>query len=898
MREKLHRLLHWKEYELREQLFGLILIVGLLVSVTAIIAGFALENYLVNALMLCSLVMIILVAFVATFKYHKIDFAAMLFAVLMICGIFPIMFFASGGIQGGATVWFVLGLLYIFLMFRGKKLFFFLFVAMLADVATYVFAYQRPDFITALGSKSEVYYDSLFAVLTVGIAVGFIMRFQVQLYEKERELTLRQKEEIEQISRSKDAFFTNMSHEIRTPINTIIGLNEMILREDISDEVAEDAINVKNASKMLLTLINDILDFSQIESGRMSIVPVEYHTKELFGEVVDLIQPRAKEKMLDFYINIDSGLPSMMLGDDVRIKQVLTNILTNAVKYTQAGSVTLNVQGEVLAEGTERLAISVSDTGIGIKKEDLETLYDYFKRADREKNREIEGSGLGLSISRQLVGLMGGRITVDSIYTRGSVFTVFLEQKIIDLKPIGRMDYLEKLRSWGRGYYKQSFEAPEAKVLVVDDNEANLMVAQKLMRATKVQIDKALSGEQCLELTKKKMYHVILLDCMMPDMDGIQTLRAIRRQENGLCRDTPLIALTAEAAAGNGQKYLDSGFDGYLAKPVESSRLEAEILKFLPDEVIDYQMNAEERRAAVDAAQIVRQRKRKKVQIAADCLCDLTKEYIDKYEIKIMYHYIETERGSFRDTKEIDVYNLARHLSDGGSVRAVSASVEEYEIFYAEALTQAEEMIYISMASHTGRCYKNAAAAAEGFDNVHVIDTGQISCGEGLLVLIAAGMVSNGCVRTADICSELERAKHFMRSSFLLPDVQRFYEGGFVRKETALFFRAFHLHPVLCLQKSRLRVCGFFYGKLDQAKKRYVRRCLRKRNEIDRRVVFIVHAGCSVKQQREFVEEVQKYISFEKVIVQKVSASCASNAGLGTMGLAYLKKEKGRLFSC
>ncbi len=900
MREMLkklwYKIFYEGEMELKERLFRLILVVGMIVSVTAILAGLMLENALVNALPLCAMVMIIGVASVATFKYHKIDFAAMLFAVLIICVIFPIMFFASGGIQGGATVWFVLGMIYIFLMFRGIKLALFLSMAVFADVLTYVLAYWNPEKIVKFYDKSEVYYDSLFAVLTVGIAVGIIVRFQIQLYEKERELTIQQKEKIEQISRSKDAFFTNMSHEIRTPINTIIGLNEMILREDISDEVAEDAISVKNASKMLLSIINDILDFSQIESECMTIVPVPYQTKEMLGEVVDLMQPRMIEKKLDFYIDIDSSIPSVLYGDDVRIKQVLINILANAVKYTPKGSVTLTVQGESLENDTERLTVSVSDTGIGIKKEELKTLYDYFKRTDRVRNRKIEGSGLGMAISKQLVSLMGGRITIDSIYTKGSVFTVILEQKIVDSKPIGKTDYEEKLRSSGRNYYKQSFEAPKAKILIVDDNEANLLVAKKLLRATKVQIDTVQSGEACLEFAKQKIYHVILLDSMMPGMDGMETLREIRRQKNGLCRQTPVIAMTANAASEE-QRFLDSGFDGYLAKPVNGIRLEAEVLKFLPEELIEYQINDEERQKAADEAQIIlRRRRRKKIQISTDCLSDLSDEFISRYDLKIMYSYIETDRGNFRDTEEIDVNNLTRHLSGSDSVRTISASVEEFENFYAEALTEAKEVIHISMSSGVGRCYENAVAAAEGFDNVHVIDTGQISCGEGLLVLIAANMVKHGCTSAQEICSELVRAKSYVESSCIMPDIIRYYKGGFAGRLEAVFLERLKLHPELIVKDSVLKLCGFRFGKLDAAKKRYIRRRLRDKKKIDERVVFILHAGCTVKQQKEFTDEVLKYISFEKVIVQKVSVSCASNMGIGTMGLAYLRKSKGKTY--
>ncbi len=891
MREKIRKVIYRGAADIREQLFRLILVVGMMVCITAILAGFALNNPLINALPICALLFIILIAVVMTFQYHKVDFASVLFAVFVICGIFPFVFFSSGGINGGATIWFVLGILYIFIMFRKKTLVIFLTLAIGTDIGTYVFAYRNPELIISLGSKSAVYYDSLFAVVVVGIAVGLIMRFQLQSYEKERERTLEQKNEIEKIIKSKDAFFTNMSHEIRTPINTIIGLNEMILREEISDEVAEDALKVKNASKILLALINDILDFSQIESERMAIVPVEYRTRELFDDVIGLLQIRMSEKNLNFYIDIDSDLPAVLLGDEMRIKQILINLLTNSAKYTQKGSVTLSVRGEKTEEDRERLTVSVSDTGIGIKKEDLESLYDYFKRIDREKNRKIEGSGLGLAITKQLVSLMGGTITVDSIYKKGSVFTVTLDQQIVDGKPVGNVDYLGKLQSKELRHYKHTFEAPMAKVLVVDDNETNLMVIRKLLRATKVQIDTAKSGEECLELIKKKMYHVILLDSMMPGMDGEQTLKAIRHRESRLIRQIPVIIVTANVSAADRQRYLENGFDGYLAKPIDASLLEGEILKFLPQGLIEYRINGGKSDPSAAAAQAILRRKRKKIQISTDCVSDLSKEYVEYYDLKMIYSYVETEKGVFRDTIEMDADNLARHLSHQGSrAVAVSASVEEFENFYAEALTEAEELIHISMASGAGGSYQNAAQAAEGFDHVHVIDAGQISCGEGLLVLAASRLLRNGCNQVEELCDALNTLKNQIDTTFLMPTIQNYYASGHGGRGIKMFCDAFRLHPIVRMHQSNAKIRGFRTGNLDKAKKRFIRRVLWRKSRIDPTVVFITHAGCTIKEQEEFVNEVLKYIPFEKVIIEKASVSCSSNGGLGTMGLSYLKK--------
>lgn len=894
MWERIKKSLVGEELDLNERIFRLILLVGLFVTTISIFAGLFLENAMANAAPLFCLLITIVISSIATFRYHKTNFAADLFGIMVIGIIFPLMFFVSGGIDGGAATWLVLGLLYIFMMFRGKRLFFFLIIAFVADIGAHIAAYLKPELVVSLGSEFEVYYDSIFAVLTVGLAVGLVMWYQLELYKKERDLTLKQKEEIEQISKSKDAFFTNMSHEIRTPINTIIGLNEMILREDVSDEVAEDALHIKNASKMLLTLINDILDFSQIESERMAIVPVPYRTEEIFGDVVDLLQIRVKEKNLDFYINIDSSLPSEMLGDEVRIKQVLTNLLTNAVKYTPEGSVTLSAQGEIVEDGVERLKISVSDTGIGIKKEDLESLYDYFKRIDRAKNRKIEGSGLGLAITKQLVNLMGGKLTVDSIYTKGTVFTVTLDQSIVNAEPVGKVDFMRKLGKQRNGYYKQSFEAPMARILIVDDNETNLMVAEKLLRATKVRIDKAKSGEECLEKMRKKSYHVVLLDSMMPGLDGMETLKAVRRQESGMAVKTPVIALTANASAGDEQRYLESGFDGYLAKPIDGILMETEILKFLPEDVIEYRIDEEEHEEETVSTQTILRRKHKKIQISTDCVSDLSKKYIERYDLKMMYQYIKTDKGVFRDTVEIDAGNLSRYLSHPDSKAvAVSASVEDYESFFAEALTETEELIHICMSSHAGKSYSNAVAAARGFDHVHVIDSCHVSCGEGLVVLTACNMLANGCNNVEKICNEVNRVREQIESGFIIPDVHSAATSGYANKMVSLICEHLKMYPIIKSRQGNINVSRFGFGKMENAKRRYIRGRLRRKSRIDTRVVFITHAGCTLKQQREFVDEVLKCIPFQKVILEKASVSCASNGGLGTIGMAYLTKKNG-----
>ncbi len=432
----------------------------------------------------------------------------------------------------------------------------------------------------------------------VGLLTCVLLLFLNRMYEEENALTQQQKKEIEELNRAENHFFSSMSHEIRTPINTIIGLNEIILREDISDEVVENAKNIQGASKLLLTLINDILDISKIKSGKMEIVNVSYETGALFSEIVNMIWIKAKEKGLEFKLQVDPSIPSMLCGDEVRIKQILINLLSNAVKYTSEGSVTLSIRCERQTFNRVRVWYAVEDTGQGVKKENIPYIFNAFRRVDEEKNRYIEGTGLGLSIVKQLVELMGGEISVNSVYTKGSKFIVMLEQDIVDEKELGTFTLASRSRVHEGESYQQSFEAPDAHILVVDDNDMNLTVVSKLLAETKVQIDTASSGAECLKLTQNHHYDCILMDHMMPEMDGIECLHALRVQPGGLCQDVPVVALTANAGSDNQLLYRKEGFSGYLAKPVSGALLEAAVLSILPKELV--RLNEEVRQSDID----------------------------------------------------------------------------------------------------------------------------------------------------------------------------------------------------------------------------------------------------------------------------------------------------------
>ena len=406
-------------------------------------------------------------------------------------------------------------------------------------------------------------------------------------YEKAKDEAIRANE-------AKSLFLSNMSHEIRTPINAVLGMNEMILRECTDKQLLSYAANIRSSGKTLLFLINDILDMSKIESGKMEIVKVEYAPEDLMMDLWNVIFLRAQEKGLTIHFFLDETLPRVLFGDDVRIKQIVTNLLTNAVKYTPQGSIEMKVTYERQAEGEIGLIISVKDTGMGIKKEDMGKLFESFQRLDEEKNRNIEGTGLGMNITMSLLRLMDGEMKVESEYGKGSDFTVTIPQKIVCDEPAGDFETIRSRREQNLSMKQQFFEAPEARVLVVDDNSMNLTVFQSLLKRTKMQITTADSGKKCLELVQKQQYHIIFMDHMMPEMDGIETLHEIRKLSNCPNHDTPVIALTANALSGAREGYLKEGFADFLTKPIDGDLLEQTTMKYLPETLIRNAMEAGE----------------------------------------------------------------------------------------------------------------------------------------------------------------------------------------------------------------------------------------------------------------------------------------------------------------
>lgn len=395
--------------------------------------------------------------------------------------------------------------------------------------------------------------------------------------------------EARKANRAKSEFLSQMSHEIRTPINAIIGMNEMIMRESEDEQILEYADAVSNSAAALLSIVNEILDISKIEAGKMEIVEAEYEIASLAVDGYNMTANRAETKGLRFQVECDEAMPVRFAGDMIRIRQIILNLLSNAVKYTESGHVILRIGGEKVEEDVFELLIQVEDTGIGMTEESLRRLFEKFERFDLTRNQGIEGTGLGMAITQQLVKLMGGTIAVSSVYGEGSVFTVKLPQQIADHTPLGSFDIDKQRTDKSVKHSQRKFSAETARILVVDDVEMNLRVFQSLLKRNKVGVDLASSGQKCLEMAAARQYDVIFMDHMMPVMDGIETFHKMQEFSDNPNESTPVIMLTANALTGMRQKYLEEGFADYLSKPIDGEALEDMLLRYLPESKIRYE---------------------------------------------------------------------------------------------------------------------------------------------------------------------------------------------------------------------------------------------------------------------------------------------------------------------
>ncbi len=810
---------------------------------------------------------------------------SVIISVGMVTIILPITFFYGGGTYGGNIIWFGFAYLFVGLITRGilKK---FIVVALTVEALGEAYiAMYHPEIIIPHDYKSYI-IDSFFSVFTVGFGVYITMWYIRQMFLIENENLKRESEKVERLNRTQNRFFSNMSHEIRTPINSILGFNELILRDSNKTEDIEDcAVKIESAGKLLLGIINDILDMSKIESGDMEIVKAPYNVGNMFSEIVDLIWQKAYDKGLKFRVEIDSKLPSVLVGDEMRIKQVIINLLNNGIKYTQSGSVILRVEAEVKEGLSVEMSISVIDTGMGIKAEAQEALFDAFKRIDIEKNKNVEGTGLGLSIVKQLVELMNGSVMVNSVYTQGSTFTVRLKQEIADITPVGNINRTDKKRS-GRSVYKPIFEAETARILIVDDNELNLAVEARLISDTKIQIDTARSGMEALSLSMINRYDLIFMDHLMPEMDGVQCLNLIRNQEGGINRQTPVVVLTANTGSENLNLYQSHGFDGYLLKPVSGEDLERTVYRFLPDGKIVRHKEEEEEDAGFDSVAVYS--RKIPILVTTSSTCDLPARIVDYVNLDIIPYNIKTENGVFYDDVETVSVEIVKYMRRK-NLKAIAEppSVEEFEKFFADGLKKANYIIHVASGTGTGEEYERASQAARGFGAVSVVDCENMSSCQGLVTLVCYQMAKR-MYSVEQILENIKEYKTRMKGSFLIGNSEYAELAGNISHTSGMLLRALMLHiSQRIAENGGLEYDRFYYGEEKDVWRKFIRRTMRRGRNFDRDILIVVYVGLAREDLDWIKSEIEKNFNFKHIIFQHASAATSLKTGPGTLGIIH-----------
>ncbi|MCR4929667.1 MAG: DegV family EDD domain-containing protein [Lachnospiraceae bacterium] len=888
-KEGLRSKLYNNDMDIRQRLFVLnVLITEIILGVDLIEVLFT-DEVLIDKILLALAMAGIFIICLISVKAHAIKFGSAFICIVVGLFFVPITFINGGGINGDAPLWFIYVILMISILLNGKTRVVFYILEMIVATGCYYISVRYPELIFENTRIMGIVF-SYVSLIMISVAMAIMVVLEINLFTKEKKRTEEQKKEIEMLNAAQNQFFSSMSHEIRTPINTIIGLNEMILRENVSDEVVEDAVNIRSAGKLLLNLINDILDMSKFRAGKMHLLIMPYQTGNMLSDLVGMLWIRAKEKNLEFRINVSPDVPAELVGDDVRIKQILINILNNAIKYTKEGSISLTVQSEKIDEDTYNIIYTVADTGIGIKKEDMPYLFSAFKRVDEDTTNHIEGTGLGLSIVKQFLDLMGGKITVNSVYTKGSTFIVEIPQKRVNENLIGEFDFEKKHGYSKRSEYKKKFEAPEARILVVDDNEANLMVVNKLLRDTKVIIDTVTSGKAALKKTQNIEYNVIFMDHLMPEMDGIECKKQIRNQVGGSSRESKIVVLTANADEENRELYVREAFDGYLAKPVSGEELEKELYRLLPKDLVKV-LGDDGEIAEETISWMHGSKQRKMVAVSTESVADIPGELIEKYGIQVIPHKVQTAEGVFKDGTEIDTAGVIKYMEETkNDITPMAPEAKEHELFFAKQLAYANNVIHIAISSKIGNSgFPPATDASKAFDNVFVVDSGHLSSSQGLIVLEAARLAENG-MGPKNVIEELEKMKKKVHTSFIVDNLDYLARAKQVSARTANLVKSLMGRPVLVLKKGRMKLGKIYFGSSRSAWKAYINSCLSNSSRIDTSILFVTYVGLSKKDMDWIREYIEKSVKFDEIYFQQASASIAVNCGPGTFGLLYKEK--------
>ncbi len=865
-------------------------------SLTAVImAGIALtgdilyhENIAEIIVLIATVVLTPILIFFGV-RTRQVQWVTRMISLAVVFVIMPVIYFFGGGLEGGAIPWFVFTYLYIGLVLTGMWRVAILLIFTLVLGVMFALGYRFPELIRP-HTRELFYLDLALGVVEVGLVCVIMTWFQNLLFEQENKRAQEETRKVEELNRSQSRFFSSMSHELRTPINSILGLNEIILRQDdISQEIRQDAGNIQGAGRMLLALVNDILDFSKIEAGKMDIVPANYSVAELVSEIVNMIWLRTEQKGLEFKVEVDPSIPAELFGDEVRIKQILVNLLNNAVKYTREGSVTLHIEKEDVKGDQILLMLSVIDTGIGIKQDDIPYLFNAFQRVDEENNTRIEGTGLGLSIVKQLVDLMDGRVTVNSVYTQGSTFMVTLWQRITRYDSVGEIEITGAAGMGRENRYQVDFTAKDARILIVDDNEMNLEVERKLLTGTEIQVDTALSGEEALSRTASVRYDLILMDHLMPEMDGITCMQQIRKQAEGFNNHVPIVVLTANAGSENRELYSNSGFDGYLVKPVTGLQLEETVLSHLPASKVTRVDSLEKSRIQLNSTGSYS--RKIPVLVTAGSACDLPRHVLEDQQIDTLPFLITADGKTYYDSVETSTEELIRYVGAGMEMTVEPPTERQLERFFGQELKKAHNIIYITVSDAMGVEYQNAVAAARAYGNVYVYDSEGSSASVGWMVLMAHRMSNQGKSPEA-IISELDRIKTRLKCSFVT-------DGSYFRQRKASadgsiynLIRILNIHPILGIRNGRYFPRRLAFGEKEQCFERFIDQAFPLFSNPDPDMILVVYVDLEEEERERIRERILKKATFRNVFFLKASGAFALNCGPGSLGLVYCERSE------
>ncbi len=574
--KKIIREMSREELEIQHKLLNLILSAAFVGGIVSLIVSIMIGLNITAIITIAFLIVVVGFSLWIANKKNKPQIAALTIVIAANMMIFPVMYFTSGGLFSGMPVWLVLGMIFSWLILTGKLCIVMYLLNAIVVVGCIVIEMEYPELVIPLENRNAVYWDMIQSMLIVTVIFGLIFKYQTYVYEK-------QKKQILKANQAKSEFLANMSHEVRTPINAILGYNEMIIKESGESQTVTNAMNVQAAGKILLSLVDDIFDYTIIEKEGLELKNEPYFVREILNDVFTYAKYCAEKKGLEIRFEVDGNIPQVLLGDSSRFMQILDNLISNGVKYTKEGYVEVTLKWENISDKQGRLFVNIKDTGIGMKKEDVEKISDSFIRFDNQQTRNIQGIGLGLTKVTRLLKSMNSELLVESEFGKGSQFSFELMQEIKDNTPVGNFDK-ENDFSMLEHLEETEFVAPNARVLAVDDNQMNLELIKGMLKNTKMQIDTAMNGKEAIGLVKSGKYDIILMDHMMPVMDGIEALTQIKNEK--LCDDIPVIVLTANAVGDARKEYLEAGFDDYLSKPVLSGQLLAVIKKYLPEELV------------------------------------------------------------------------------------------------------------------------------------------------------------------------------------------------------------------------------------------------------------------------------------------------------------------------